>query len=36
VEDLLVRIDSRRRLVTRLLALESWLADWQRAEAGAH
>jgi uncharacterized membrane protein YccC len=32
---LLVRIDYRRRLVSRLLRLEAWCADWQRAEAEA-
>jgi hypothetical protein len=29
----LVQFDSRRQLVTRQLALEAWLQEWQTAEA---
>jgi hypothetical protein len=31
----LVRLDARRRLVLRLLAVETWLSDRQSAEADA-
>jgi len=33
IRDLLVRIDSRRRLLTRQLAMEAWLAEWLEARA---
>ena len=33
--ELLVRLDSQRRVVTRQLALEAWLADWRRPPASA-
>ena len=32
--DFLVRIDSRRRLLSRLRVLETWVADWREALEG--
>jgi hypothetical protein len=29
----LERLDTRRRIITRQLALEAWLADWAAAES---